>query len=76
MNYIFDACGEENFNNLNELFHLFKDKCPGLKTMRLYEDLQNKIDNESTKTFYEIINKRDEILTSMIEYRKVNSRRK
>ena len=76
MNYIFDACGEENFNNLNELFHLFKDKWPGLKTMGLYEDLQNKIDNENTKTFYEIINKRDEILTSMIEYRKVNSRRK
>lgn len=76
MHYIFNACGEENFNKLNELFHLFKDKWPGLKTMRLYEDLQNKIDNESTKTFYEIINKRDEILTSMIEYRKVNSRRK
>ena len=76
MNYIFDACGEDNFNNLNELFHLFKDKWPGLKTMGLYEDLQNKIDNENTKTFYEIINKRDEILTSMIEYRKVNSRRK
>lgn len=76
MHYIFNACGEENFNKLNELFHLFKDKWPGLKTMTLYEDLQNKIDNESTRNFYEIINKRDEILNSMIEYKKANNKRK
>ena len=76
MNYIFNACGEENFNDLNELFHVFKDKWPGLKTVKLYEDLKNKTDNENTKLFYEIINKRDDILTRMIEYKKLNMRRR
>lgn len=76
MNYLFDVCGEENFNQLNELFHLFKDKWSGLKVKQLHEDLQNKIDNENTQAFYEIVEKRDKILNNMIEYKKLKEWRR
>ena len=75
MNYLFEACGEENFNKLNELFHIFKDKWLGFNSVKLYEDLKNKENNENTKTFYEIIDKRDEILTSMLEHKKTNNKK-
>ena len=71
MNIIFDVCGKENFDNLNQLFHIFKDKwLPAFKVIKLYEDLKNKVENDDTKQFNEIIDKRNKILNSMIEYRK------
>lgn len=76
MNQLFEVCGEENFNQLNELFHVFKDKWPEFKIITLFKDLKNQVNNENTKIFYQIIDKRDEILANMLEFKKQNTNRR
>lgn len=66
---IFDEVGKENFDALNELFHIFNSKFTGVKLRQLKSDLKNNIDNESTRLLNEIREKRDRILEKMRKHR-------
>ena len=65
---IWNKVGKENFDQLNELFHVFKESFPLPKYNKLKDDLRNNNNSELVKKYSEIINKRDEILKSMKEY--------
>ena len=66
---IFDEVGKENFDDLNELFHIFNSKFTGAKLRQLKSDLKNNVDNESTRLLNEIREKRDRILEKMRKHR-------
>ena len=66
---IFDEVGKENFDALNELFHIFNSKFTGVKLRQLKLDLKNNVDNESTRLLNEIREKRDRILEKMRKHR-------
>ena len=67
--YLFNACGQENFDSLNELFHEFIQNWPGSNATKLFHDIENNIDNEDTQKFKEIIRKRNKILVNMLKYK-------
>ncbi len=63
---IFDAVGKENFDELNGLFKVFEQN---LYSQEKYEQLERSLDtkedNEMTRLYYSLIEKRDEILEKM-----------
>ena len=65
---LFDKIGQENFEELNKLFHVFNDNFAGFKFYGLCDDLQNKRETERTKIYHELVLKRDEILAKIQEY--------
>ena len=67
---IYDTIGENNFNALNDLFNLYYKYFPNEISYELLEDLENGIDNERTKIYYEIEKQKDIILTNMKNYQK------
>lgn len=62
---IWNAVGKENFDSLNSLFKVFQDNFSGFKIYNLLDDLREKRETERTKVYYEIIERRDEILRKM-----------
>lgn len=65
---IFDTVGEENFEELNLLIKYFYENFSGFKIYSLRGALKKNEDNEMTRIYYEIIEKRDQILENMRNY--------
>lgn len=65
---LFDRVGKENFEALNNLFHIFDENLGGLEYYDLIESLNKDEDTELTRAFYELCVKRDEILERMRNY--------
>ena len=70
INYIFEACGKENFEELNDLVNLFRDKWNSFGIIQLLSDIRKGHVNKNTKEYYKILKKRDLIINNMIQYRK------
>lgn len=68
MQVLFDKVGKENFDALNELFHEFYENLGGMKYYSLVNDVNSKKETDLTRKFFELISKRDAILTAMNEY--------
>ena len=66
---IYEAVGEENFDELNNLIKFFYENYKEMKIYSLRRALNNNEDNEMTRTYYEIIEKRDAILDKMRNYK-------
>ena len=71
---IYEEVGEENFEELNNLIKYFYENFKEMKIYSLRRALNNNEDNEMTRIYYEIIEKRDEILEKMRNYKKDNSK--
>lgn len=69
---IFDRVGKENFDSLNRLFNVFRKNFKGNKYYKLMSSVKNNEKKPDTKLFYEIIEKKNEILNSMRNYNKRN----
>lgn len=65
---ILDAVGKDNFDELNGLFETYSENFSGFKIYNLMSSLSNKEDNEMTRVFYELNDKRDVILEKMDKY--------
>ncbi|MBR6689949.1 MAG: hypothetical protein IKL65_01290 [Bacilli bacterium] len=65
---LFDRVGKENFEALNNLFHIFDENLGGLEYYDLIESLNKDEDTELTRIFYDLIIKRDNILENMKNY--------
>lgn len=65
---ILDAVGKDNFDELNGLFEIYFENFSGFKIYNLMSSLTNKEDNEMTRVFYELKDKRDIILEKMDKY--------
>ena len=68
MTELFNVVGKENFESLNKLFHEFYESFPGMSFYSLVQSINKKEETEQTKKFYELVDKRNEILKSMEEY--------
>ena len=73
MTELFNTIGKENFESLNKLFHEFYESFPGLSFYSVINSMKKKEETEQTKILYDIVRKKDEILTSMEEYSKNRS---
>ena len=62
---IWDKVGKEKFDALNDLFHEYFEHFQGFKYYHLLQSLQDKEDTPATRKFYELIEKRNEILKKM-----------
>lgn len=67
---IFNEVGKENFDELNNLFSVYFESFGGMKIYNLLNSLHNNEDNELTRTYNELIEKRDLILEKMKNYKK------
>lgn len=65
INIILDAVGKENFDELNSLFETFSESFSGMKIYNLITSLSKKEDNDMTRVYYELCDKRDAILERM-----------
>lgn len=74
MTKLFEVIGKDNFEALNKLFHEFYEYFGNSILFKLYEDLQKGVDNEDTRKYKEIVNKRNEILQKMEEHRQGKKR--
>ena len=66
--YLFEKIGKDNFEALNELFHIFYEAFPGYSFYHTIQDWKNGIKTDQTQIYENILNKRNEILESMKEY--------
>ena len=62
---IFNSVGKENFDELNSLFDTYFKHFGGTKIYNLYKALDKKEDNEQTRVYYDLCEKRDKILDKM-----------
>ena len=62
---IWNKVGKENFDELNELFHVFFEHFQGFKVYSLMQSLKNKEDTQQTRIYYDLVEKRDKILEKM-----------
>ena len=65
---LYETVGKENFESLNELFHIFNESFPGLSFYNTIESINKGKETEQTKLFYDIINRRNKILKAMEEH--------
>ena len=70
---IWNKVGKDNFDELNSLFDIYFKNFSGMKIYSLYSSLKKNEDNEMTRIYYELINRRDIIMTRMREYNMDNS---
>lgn len=68
MTELFNTIGKENFESLNKLFHELYESFPGMSFYSVINSINKKEETEQTKKFYDIIRKRNEVLTAMEEY--------
>ncbi len=59
--------GEENFENLNALFHNHNENFQGFEFYHMYEDLREKRETHRTQVFHSLQSKKSEVLTAMQE---------
>jgi len=74
MSHLFEVVGKENFESLNELFHIFYKEFSGANYYSLMNDLIEKKETENTKKYFEIRKKAKEIFEAMQEHSKNNGR--
>ena len=65
---LFDAVGEDNFMELNQLLYDFSDYFKGFKIYRAYQEMEKNEDTELTRYYYACKNKGIEIMNRMKEY--------
>ena len=65
---IWNKVGKENFDELNELFHIFYEHFDGFKYYDLAQAIQNNEDTPQTRIYFDIMDKRDKILEKMRKY--------
>ena len=68
INLLLDKVGKENFEQLNELFHIFNDNFGGVSIYNLKKDLSDGVETERTIIYDDLKRKRDEILNNMKIY--------
>lgn len=73
MSKLFDIVGKENFEKMNELFHIFYKEFPEITFYQALNSMSKKEETEKTKKLQEIINTRNEILIAMNEHSKKNN---
>lgn len=71
---IYDKVGEQNFKELNQLFHIYYQNFPNETIYDLYDELDKGIESDKTKIYQELKNKRDIILSNMKNYNKSKKR--
>lgn len=74
MSHLFEIVGKENFESLNELFHIFYKEFSGANYYSLMNDLIEKKETENTKKYTEIKRKSAQIFEAMQEYSQNNGR--
>lgn len=65
INEIFNAVGKENFDELNSLIEIYYENFGGLKLLSLINSLENKEDNQMTQIYYDLLNRKEQILEKM-----------
>lgn len=70
MEVLFKKVGEDNFNELNNLFHIFNEHFSGMKIYNVLSQLKDGKDTELTRIYNSIVEKRDIIMAKMIEHTK------
>lgn len=70
LSHLFDICGQENFEELNDLINNFISKWPGLNITILLSDIKHHRHTQNAIEYQKIMKKRDEILHNMIQYKK------
>lgn len=70
MEPLFKKVGEDNFNELNSLFHTFYEHFSGMKIYNVLSQLKDGKDTELTRIYQSIVEKRDIIMAKMIEHTK------
>ena len=70
LSHLLDICGEKNFEELNDLINNFISKWTGLNIVSLLSDIKHHRNTQNTIEYQKIIEKRDEILRNMIQYKK------
>ena len=73
---IWNAVGKENFDALNELFHIHNEHLSGNNIYRMLDALMNGKETELTKIRENIIRKKDEIMEKMRQYKKEQEEKK
>lgn len=67
---IFDEVGKDNFDALNELFHIYNDAFSSIsEKVKLYSSVQKGEETELTRIYYKLVEKRNQILENMRKYR-------
>lgn len=69
---IWNRVGKENFDALNELFHIYNEHFAGFKKYTLIDSLKKNEDTKQTRLYYELLEKRDKILDKMRKYSMVS----
>ena len=72
---IYNEVGEQNFKDLNELFHIYYKNFPNETIYDLYDELDKGIESDKTKIYQELKNKRDIILSNMKNYNNKSKKR-
>lgn len=62
---IYNAVGKENFDELNSLFVIHNEYFSGLKYYSLLKDLKEKKDNENTRIYFDLLERKNKILSKM-----------
>ena len=65
---ILNKVGKENFDELNNLFNIFYENFQGFKIYNLLQSLKDKKETDQTKIYWNLIEKRDEILEKMRQH--------
>lgn len=73
---IWNAVGKENFDALNELFHIHNEHLSGNNIYRMLDALMNGKETELTRIREDIIRKKDEIMEKMRQYKKEQEEKK
>lgn len=68
MQSLFDVVGKENFDALNNLFHVFYDNFSGMKIYAVLNNLNSGIENEDTLKYLKLAQESDSIFEKMQEY--------
>ena len=75
INYIFNICGEENFNELNNLINQFMEE-DIFKLDQILIDVKRNKNNQGTQKYQHFILKKDQIIQNMLKYKTKNINRK
>jgi hypothetical protein len=66
---IFNEVGKENFDELNSLIIEFYEHFKEMKIYKLLSALKKNEDNEMTRIYYDLIERRDKVLENMRNYK-------
>ena len=66
---IFNEVGKENFDELNSLIIEFYEHFKEMKIYKLLSALKKNEDNEMTRIYYDLLDRRDKVLENMRNYK-------